>query len=215
MMSDVHEQNELEALKSWWKANGTAILTGGALAIAALLGWQSYQSYQKANSEAASARYETLRSQAEQNNFASVTTDAKQLLVDHANSPYAVAAAFLLAKHATQKSDWEDAQAHLRWVLTHSEQSHWRSLAVIRLARVLIEANKADESVALLVKESAVMSKSFQGMANYVRGMALLSLNKTIEAEKAFAQAQANDALSTSVRSLSQLWVDDLAQETP
>jgi hypothetical protein len=42
-----------------------------------------------------------------------------------------------------------------------------------------------------------------------------LSLNKTIEAEKAFAQAQANDALSTSVRSLSQLWVDDLAQETP
>ena len=214
-MSDVHEQNELEALKSWWKANGTAILTGGALAIAALLGWQSYQSYQKANSEAASARYETLRSQAEQNNFASVTTDAKQLLVDHANSPYAVAAAFLLAKHATEKSDWEDAQAHLRWVLTHSEQSHWRSLAVIRLARVLIEANKADESVALLVKESAVMSKSFQGMANYVRGMALLSLNKTIEAEKAFAQAQANDALSTSVRSLSQLWVDDLAQETP
>ncbi|MBD3767205.1 MAG: tetratricopeptide repeat protein [Gammaproteobacteria bacterium] len=214
-MSDLHEQHELEALKSWWKANGMAIVTGGALAIAAVLGWQSYQSYEKANSEAASAGYETLRTQAEQNNFSSVTTEAKQLLVEHADSPYAVAAAFLLAKHAMEKSDWEDAQAHLRWVLTHSEESHWRSLAVIRLARVLIEANKADESVALLVKESPAMSKSFQGMADYVRGMALMSLNKPVEAEKAFAQAQANDALSTSVRSLSQLWVDDLGQATP
>lgn len=45
--------------------------------------------------------------------------------------------------------------------------------------------------------------------------MALMSLNKPAEAEKAFAQAQANDALSTSVRSLSQLWVDDLGQVTP
>lgn len=214
-MSDVHEQHELEALKSWWKANGMAILTGGALAIAALLGWQSYQSYEKANSEAASAGYESLRVQAEQNNFASVTTEAKQLLVDHADSPYAVATAFLLAKHAMEKSDWEDAQAHLRWVILHSEESHWRSLASIRLARVLIEANKADESIALLVKESPNMSQAFQGMADYVRGMAFLSLNKTTEAEKAFAQAKANEALSSSVRSLSQLWVDDLAQVTP
>ena len=214
-MSDVHEQHELEALKSWWKANGMAILTGGALALAAVLGWQSYQSYEKANSDAASARYESLRAQAEQNNFASVTTEAKQLLVDHSQSPYAVAAGFLLAKHAMEKSDWEDAQAHLRWVLTNSEESHWRSLASIRLARVLIEANKAEESVALLAKEAPMMSKAFQGMADYVRGMALLSLNQPIESEKAFAQAKANDALPTSVRSLSQLWVDDLGQVTP
>lgn len=214
-MSDVHEQHELEALKSWWKANGMAILTGGALALAAVLGWQSYQSYEKANSDAASARYESLRAQAEQNNFASVTTEAKQLLVDHSQSPYAVAAAFLLAKHAMEKSDWEDAQAHLRWVLTNSEESHWRSLASIRLARVLIEANKAEESVALLAKEAPMMSKAFQGMADYVRGMALLYLNQPIESEKAFAQAKANDALPTSVRSLSQLWVDDLGQVTP
>ena len=214
-MSDVHEQHELEALKSWWKANGMAIVTGGALAIAAVLGWQSYHSYEQANRDAASAHYESLRAQAEQNNFASVTTEAKQLLLDHASSPYAVATAFLLAKHAMDKADWEDAQAHLRWVLTHSEEVHWRSLATVRLARVLIEANKADESVALLNKESAAMSKAFQGMADYVRGMALLSLNKADEAEKAFAQAQANDTLSTSVRSLSQLWVDDLGQVTP
>jgi predicted negative regulator of RcsB-dependent stress response len=214
-MSDVHEQHELEALKSWWKANGMAILTGGALAIAAILGWQSYQSYEKANSEAASARYESLRTQAEQNNFASVTTEAKQLLVEHSDSPYAVAAAFLLAKHAMDKSDWEDAQAHLRWVLTHSEETHWRALATIRLARILVEANQANDAIALLNKETPIMSKSFQGMADYIRGMALLSLNKTAEAEKAFAQAQANKELSTSVRSLSQLWLDDLGQVAP
>ena len=60
-MKDVHEQHELEALKSWWKANGMALLTGGLIAVSAVFGWQSWQSYQRANAEAASHLYEQLR----------------------------------------------------------------------------------------------------------------------------------------------------------
>lgn len=214
-MSDVHEQHDLEAMKSWWKANGMAVLTGGALAIAAIVGWQTYQSYQSAQQMNASARYEQITSMAEQQGVSSIKMEAKQLMLDHADSPYAVATAFMLAKQAAEQAEWDDAQAHLRWVMTHRSEGHWHDLASIRLARVLIESNKANESLTLLAQEYARMGKAFQGMADYLRGLAYLSLQQPVEAEKAFAQAKANEAMSTSVRSLSQLWIDDLAQVKP
>lgn len=214
-MQDVHEQHELESLKSWWKSNGMAVITGSVIAISAILGWQGYHSYQQANHEAASSRFESLRSAAAQNNFAAVSTDAKQLMVDQPDSPYAVGAAFLLAKHAVEKADWVDAQANLQWILTHSQESHWRAVAALRLARVLVEANKADEAIALLAKETPSMSEAFKGLSDYTRGMALLQQGNQAAAQTAFASAQANPAVSTSIRSLSQLWIDDLGQVAP
>lgn len=212
-MQDVHEQHELEALKSWWKTNGMAVLTGGLLAVAGVLGWQGYQSYEKANNEAASSRYEGLRSAA-QTDFSAVATDARQLMVDFPKSPYAVGAAFLLAKHAAEKADWEDAQANLKWVISHSTEAHWRAVASLRLARVLIEANKADDALSVLNTAATDMPVAFKGMVDYLRGMALLQQGNQEAAQASFKAAQENPELSSSIRSLSQLWVDDLGQVT-
>lgn len=214
-MRDVHEQHELEALKSWWKSNGNAVIIGVSVALAGVIGWQSYQSYQQTNQEAASARYEALHNPAAQKDFAQVSSEAKQLLVDQPNSPYAVGAAFLLAKHAVEQADWEGAQTHLRWVLAHNQEPHWQALATIRLARVLVEAAQYDQAIVLLDQAQPKMTAAFQAMADYVRGMALMQQQHPEAAQKAFASAQQNPAAPSSIRSLSQLWVDDLGQATP
>ncbi len=214
-MQDVHEQHELEALKAWWKTNGMAVITGIVLALAGVLGWQGYQDYKRANNEAASIKYESLRSASAQADFATVSHDARQLIAEYASSPYAVGAAFLLAKNEVEKSDWEGAQADLKWVMTHSTEAHWRSIAAIRLARVLIETQKTADALAVLNSASKDMSSSFIGMADYVRGMALMKQGDSQAAQAAFKSAQANPELATSLRSLSQLWVDDLVQATP
>jgi len=214
-MQDVHEQHELEALKSWWKENGMAVVTGVLFALAGVLGWQGYQDYQQANREAASIAYESLRAGAGQADFAKVSRDARQLMLDHESSPYAVGAAFLLAKHAVEKSDWEGAQADLKWVIAHSSESHWRSIAAIRLARVLIETQKTADALAVLNTYAKDMSPAFKGMADYVRGMALMQQGDQAAAQAAFKSAQTNPELATSLRSLSQLWIDDLAQVAP
>jgi predicted negative regulator of RcsB-dependent stress response len=213
-MQDVHEQHELESLKSWLKENGMAILTGGLLALAGVLGWQGYQDYQRANNESASIAYETLRVAAA-TDFAKASRDARQLMIDHESSPYAVGAAFLLAKNEVEKADWEGAQADLKWVIAHTSETHWRSIAVIRLARVLIETQKTADALAVLNTYHKDMSPAFKGMADYIRGMALMQQGEAGAAQAAFKSAQANPELSTSLRSLSQLWVDDLAQVAP
>jgi predicted negative regulator of RcsB-dependent stress response len=211
-MQDVHEQHELEALKRWWKENGMAVITGGLLALAGVLGWQGYQDYQRANHEAASIVYESLRAGAAGTDFAKVSREARQLMVDHESSPYAVGAALLLAKHEVEKADWEGAQSDLKWVMTHASEAHWRSIAAIRLARVLIEVQKTADALAVLNTASKDMSPAFKGMADYVRGMALMQQGDQGAAQAAFKSAQANPELASSLRSLSQLWVDDLVQ---
>lgn len=214
-MQDVHDQHEVEAFKAWWKENGMSVLTGVAIAIAGVLGWQGYQDYQRSNNEAASAVYESLRVAQSQNKFTEVSRDARQLMVDHAASPYAVGAAFMLAKSEADKEDWAGAQSDLQWVIDHSKDVQWKAIAQLRLARVMIENKQPAQAISLLNTASTSLPTAFKGMADYVRGMALLQQGDQQAAQQAFSAAQANNELSASIRSLSQLWVDDLTQAKP
>lgn len=212
-MSNVHEQHDMEALKSWWKSNGAATLIGVGVVVAGMLGWQLYQDQVKTSSETASARFEVLQSKTGQ--FSEAVIDAKQLLVDEPKSPYATGAAFLLAKHAIEQQDWENAQMHLNWVLKHSNQSHWQSLAALRLARVYIETEQSEQAINLLNQRTAQMSSAFKGMADYLRGLALLAQDNPTAAQQAFLQAKNNPEAASSINSLAQIWIDDLGQVAP
>ena len=58
-MSDyLTEEEQVEALKKWWRENGKAIVGGAVLGLALVGGWQAWQSYQKGEAELASAYYE-------------------------------------------------------------------------------------------------------------------------------------------------------------
>lgn len=52
------EEQQVEAIKSWWKENGKAVVIGGVVGIGAILGWKYYQSSQITAKETASAAYE-------------------------------------------------------------------------------------------------------------------------------------------------------------
>ncbi len=39
------EEEQVEALKRWWKANGTAIIAGVVVAIAIVLSWKYWTNY--------------------------------------------------------------------------------------------------------------------------------------------------------------------------
>ena len=47
------EEQQIEAIKKWWQTNGNSVLIGIALAIAAVLGYQTWNQNKQANSEAA------------------------------------------------------------------------------------------------------------------------------------------------------------------
>lgn len=215
MSSNVHEEHELEALKAWWKEYGVSLLAGGAFAVATLFAWQGWQSYQRSTAESASHLYEFLRVAQEQGKFADVSREAHRLMVEFDKTPYAVGSAFMLAKFYADKQEWADAESNLNWVISNSDESHWQAIAVVRLAKVMMAQNKHQEAVTLLDKHYVTLPEAFRGVADYLKGSALQALGLEREAITAFAKANANPQLATSLRSLSQLWMDDLTQETP
>ena len=57
---DLEEQEQLAALKAWWKENGGAILLGATLVLAAIAAWNGWMWYQRSQSAQAAVRAEQM-----------------------------------------------------------------------------------------------------------------------------------------------------------
>ena len=55
------EEQQVEALKEWWKENGIAVVSGAILGIAALGGWRGWSWYQEKQANEASDLYTICR----------------------------------------------------------------------------------------------------------------------------------------------------------
>ena len=60
------EEEQLEALKKWWKENGRSILLGLLLGVLIIAGWRGWQAYQANRAESASTLYEQMESRSEE-----------------------------------------------------------------------------------------------------------------------------------------------------
>lgn len=180
------EEQQVDAIKRWWNANGLAVIVGVILGLAAVFGWRYWQHWQQVQSEHASELYSTfLREQVNANASAE---KAQTLLKDYPKTAYAKLAALSLAKSAVQQGKWEEAAKQLRWVLDHADHDLWRYTATTRLARVLQADGKAEEALQLL--EQKQPPKAYQSLYAEIKGDIYLDLGKTHEARLAYQQAQ-------------------------
>ncbi len=74
------EEQQLEALKRWWKENGLATVIGIITGIVAIVGWQLWQNYQQQKLLVASQGYEQLQKTLAENNLTEALIQADQLL---------------------------------------------------------------------------------------------------------------------------------------
>ena len=63
------EEEQIEAIKRWWKDNGNGILMGIGLAIALVFGWQSWQQNSRSKGEAASTLFNQMQDAARRAQF--------------------------------------------------------------------------------------------------------------------------------------------------
>ena len=54
------EEEQLDAVKRWWKENGQSTIIGLVFGIAIILGWNYWQDHKKVQAEQASALYSQL-----------------------------------------------------------------------------------------------------------------------------------------------------------
>ena len=110
MAYDLEEQEQLDAMKAWWRANGNKVLIVVAAAAIAYAGFQGWKIYQHKQSAAASAQYQVL-TKTDAKDTKTIKSIAGDLMDNYRMTPYAGRAALLAAKENYQDSDIKTAIA--------------------------------------------------------------------------------------------------------
>ncbi|MDF2867789.1 MAG: hypothetical protein K0S11_1259, partial [Gammaproteobacteria bacterium] len=180
------EQEQIEQLKKLWQQYGKPILIGVVLALGLSYGWHYWQSRHEIYREQASIIYSQLLNQIEQENSSGIYAQAKQLMGQYENTPYAILAAMQLAKQAALGGNLVEAQAKLQWAQTHAHDPALKQLAILRLARVYIAQNKPQKALDTLTNKA---NEIFASYVEEIRGDALLALQRNQQARQAYAKA--------------------------
>jgi len=202
MAYDLEEQEQLAALKGWWKDNGNLVL--GTLAAVAIVlgGWQGWRIWQGNQAAEASSQYEAL-AKAIQVNDAKAARDAGGTLVEnYPRTLYASMGALSLARYYFEQNDLKSARTQLQWVLDRSPSEEMKDLARLRLAAVLLDEKAHDQALALLAaKHAPALEPHYAAL----KGDILVAQNKAAEAREAYKLAlekagERNGAFRASVQ---------------
>jgi predicted negative regulator of RcsB-dependent stress response len=183
---DLEEQEQLAALKAWWKEHGGAILLGATVVLAAIAAWNGWTWYQRSQSAQAAVLYDTLQKAARANDLKATRETAGAILENFPRSAYAPLAALISAKVHFQAGDLKTARAQLQWVIEHAGSDEIRAIATLRLASVLLDDNEPDAALKIL---EAKPPPGFEALYASLRGDILVTQKKRSEARAAYKAA--------------------------
>lgn len=146
------DDEQAEAIKKWLRENGSALLTGIMLGLAALFGGKAWLQYQEQQSMAASNLYAQLSNAVSQDEAAPATSVHETLLNEYSGSSYAVLAAMQIARLQLDQDNPEAARAQLQWAYDRAGDGPLKHTARLRLVRLLIARDELDQAAALLAE---------------------------------------------------------------
>jgi predicted negative regulator of RcsB-dependent stress response len=210
------EEEQIDAIKNWWKENGRSTVVGVVIAAVAVFGWKGWQDFERETAEAASVLYQTLVQQSQvqpgqvlsPERRKSASYIASQLKADYDGSSYAQYASLWLAKHAVDQGLLDQARAELEWLLTQDTEEAVGQVARLRLAQIMLVSGEAQEAFGRLGEEPV---SGFEAAFYELKGDLLLALGRADKARAAYtAGASANDA---DARPVVAMKLDDLAAQ--
>ena len=206
-MYDLEEQEQLDALKAWWRQNGRLLIVAAVAAIVAAGAVSGWRYYQQTQAQRASQLYATLEKAVRSNDVKQVKELAAQLIDKYGASAYGPMAALAAAKVDFEAGDLNSAAARLQWASEQAREEETRAIARLRLAAVRLDEKKYDEALKLLEQKHP---ESFTGMYADLRGDILVAQGKAAEAKAAYKLALEKLPQQSNYRLLVQLKLDGL-----
>ena len=185
----VSEQEQVEALKRWWKANGKSVILGVVIGVAIVGGGRWWLANQKTQAELASEQYEQVLLEVQKGDSAAAVEQGGRLLQNNTKSNYAALTALELAKLKVGQSDLEGARFYLQWIMDHSSVAPLKDVARLRLAQVLLA--KGDKAGALQSVEAVADMKAFVVPAQELKGDIFMAMGRANDARTAYDAALA------------------------
>ena len=183
---DLQEQEQLDAIKSFWKTYGNLITWAlvAALAVyAGLNGWKWYQRDQSAKAAAMFGELDQAVQAGDAQRSGQIFNDLKER---YPRTVYAEQGGLLAARVQFDRGQTDAAKASLTWVAEHAGEDEYKTVAHLRLAGLLLQAKDYD---AALKQLDAAKAPTFQALVADRRGDVLLAQGKPAEAVAAYQAA--------------------------
>jgi predicted negative regulator of RcsB-dependent stress response len=204
---DLQEQEQVDALKSWWKENGKWVLGAVTVALLGFAGMQFWKSHQTQQAGEAAKLYVEVEKQVMSNDPKRVNDAAAALIDKFGSSAYAPRAQLLAVQANLQAKDVARAKTQLQWVIEHASESGLQDTARLKLASILLDEKNFDEALKQL---NATHPEAFTGLYADLKGDVLSAQGKTEEARAAYKQALEKIDAKSMYRNLVQLKLDGL-----
>ena len=185
MAYDLEEQDQIDALKTWWKTNGNMVTWVAIVALASFSSVQGWKYYQHKQSTQASAQYQAL-TQVDSKDIKAIQGISAQLMEKYTSTPYAGRAALIAAKANFAAKDSKSAKAQLEWAAKNAKEEAVQSVALLQLAAIQLEEKTYDEALKTLAEKHG---SGFDGLFADLKGDVLVAQGKTAEAKLAYQEA--------------------------
>ncbi|MGA7748526.1 MAG: tetratricopeptide repeat protein [Gallionella sp.] len=204
---DLQEQEQVEALKAWWKDNVNWILGTVLTVVIAMGGWRGWQYYQHQQESEAATLYQQVVEQVASKDPKRVSDAAAAVMDKFASTGYASRAALLAAQVNEQGNDAARAKTQLQWVIDHASEATLKDVARLDLVAVLLDEKNYKDALNQL---DAKHPESFDGLYADLRGDVLSAQGKADEARSAYKLAYEKFDAQNMYRNLIQIKLDAL-----
>ena len=207
MALDLEEQEQLDALKQFWKQYGALIITVAFLALTTFAGVKGWNYYQRGQSEQASTLFGKLEEAVRKADLSQVAGLGAEIIDKYGSTAYGPMAALLMAKTNYDNGDAAAAATRLQWAIDKAKDDEIAALARLRLAGIRLDEKKYDEALALLEAKHAL---AFVPLYADLRADILAAQDKPAEARVAYKLALEKSLPNSNYRNVVQIKLDAL-----
>ncbi|MGB1237260.1 MAG: YfgM family protein [Pseudomonadales bacterium] len=202
------EEEQIAAIKDWWKENGKSIIIAVVVALGAVYGWKAWQQKQLDDSEAASMMYQQLLDAAVPaattggaEDLATTKHLSAQLKSEFGGTEYAQLGALMSAKVAFSAADYSAVSSELDWVIASDANKLIKAIAGIRKAQLALEQSEFDSAIKQL---QDIAEPSLVAQVQELLGDVYIAKGDRTAAraayEKAFAAGQSTEGSVLSMK---------------
>ncbi len=201
------DQDQMEALKTWWKEYGVAVIVGVTFGAVFIGGYRFWNYYTDMQNDKASEIYELVLTDISQGKLMSADKSAKELIDGYSSSPYLAMASLMLAKKYIDNKEISKAKEYLNIAIDQGDENDIVHVARLRLARILFfQEKKADEALEII---NTIQTDGYSSQYNELRGDIYMSNGKTDDAIKSYELALSSTSTSGDYKPVLKMKLDN------
>jgi predicted negative regulator of RcsB-dependent stress response len=198
---DMHEQEQVEALKHWWREHGMQTVIAIVLAAivgGAILGWKYWHGREESK---AAVLFGNVVKEMGSNDPKRVDAAAAAVADKYGSTVYAARAQLLAARMNAMARNTSAAMSDLHWVIDNASDEGLKHAARLQLASMLLDEKKYDDALTVL---DAAHPAAFDSLYLNLKGDVYAAEGKNDAARTAYSsaleQAQSKGQFVTALR---------------